>query len=306
MKLTGIDLNLLLAFEALLEERSVTAAARRLAIGQSGMSAALGRLRDLLGDELFVRGGGLMHPTAKALQMGPGITTALRQLRQTLEDGVGFNPATARRRLRIGGSDTIAQVLLPRLMARLRREAPEIDLQFIGYEKGEVAAMLDRGELDIATGVFPHPPDRTVATRLFEERFIAVARTGHPAIHDGQIDVRSFAALPHALITTRRDLTGAIDEALAQLGLKRRIALTVPYAMALPAILGTTDLVAALPQRLADPILQGAGLQRFELPITLAPWTVTMLWHVSTRNDPALAWLRQIVVQEGQEVRVPG
>lgn len=290
----AVDLNLLHAFEAMYEERSVTLAARRLGLGQPATSAALGRLRALFHDELFVRAGGAMRPTHKADEIAPGLLGALAQIRATLEAGVGFDPAVATRAFAVGGTDYTALVLLPPLVAHIRRAAPGVDLRAIGYEKGTVAEMLDRGEVDVALGVFPRPPERAVVTRLFQERFVGLARAGHPAIVDGRVGLDDFAALPHALVTTRRDATGAMDEALAERGLKRRVALTLPHAMVLPAVLEGSDLVAALPSRLADRVLT-AGLQRFELPVATKPWTVSMLWPATARNDRAAAWLRATI-----------
>lgn len=295
MNLASVDLNLLLAFEALFEERGVTAAARRIGLGQPGMSAALRRLRALIGDELFVRAAGEMRPTAKALEIAPGITAALAQLRRTLETSIGFDPATAARNFTLGSTDYTALVLLPDLMAHIRQYAPGVNLQVVGYEKGTVPDILDRGEVDVALGVFPKPPERAVVTRLFEERFVGVARAGHPAIVDGRIDAQSFAYLPHALVTTRRDTSGSLDEALAACGLRRRVALTLPYVMVLPSVLEGTDLVAALPSRLADRVLAGSAVQRFELPVETKPWTVSMLWPASARTDRATAWLRRVI-----------
>lgn len=296
MNLAAIDLNLLLAFEALFEERSVTQAARRIGLGQPGMSAALGRLRHLLRDHLFVRAMGEMRPTAKAQEIAPAITAALAQLRRALETGIGFDPATTIRSFAIGSTDYTALVLLPDLLSHAGRHAPGIDLQVVGYEKGDVPEMLDRGELDVALGVFPRPPDRAVVTPLFEERFIGLARADHPAIVAGRIDLQRFAALPHALVTTRRDRSGSLDEALAAQGLRRRIALTLPYVMVLPAALETSDLVAALPSRLAARAMTGGRLQCFEIPVPTQSWTVSMLWLASARNDRALSWLRTTIV----------
>ncbi len=296
MELSSIDLNLLVAFEALFEERSVTAAARRIGLGQPGMSSALRRLRVLMQDELFVRVAGEMRPTAKTLEIAPGIVAALAQLRSTFEAGIGFDPHTATRSFAIGSTDYTALVLLPDLVARLRPDAPGVDLRVIGYEKGTVSEMLDRGEVDLALGVFPSPPERAVVTSLFRERFVGVARIDHPAISNGRIDVRSFADHPHALVTTRRDTYGNLDEALAAKGLRRRIALTLPFFMVLPAVLEASDLIAAVPSRIASRVLAGSRLQRFELPVETRPWTVSMLWPASSRNDKATAWLRANIV----------
>ncbi len=179
------------------------------------------------------------------------------------------------------------------LVAYTRRFAPGVELRVVGYEKDAVPEMLDRGEMDVALGVFPSPPQRAVIKPLFEERFVGIARADHPAIRHGSIDAPSFAGLPHALVTLRRDATGALDEALAKLGLKRQVVLTMPYALALPAVLQASDLVAAVASRQAARMLSDGAIQQFDLPVATPAWTVSMLWSASSRNDRAAAWLRE-------------
>lgn len=295
MNLTQLDLNLLVAFEALLEEHSVTGAARRVGTGQPAMSDALRRLRLLFRDELFVRAAGAMRPTPRALQMAPGLQAALTQLRATLGEQVPFEPAGARRTFSVAATDYATFVVLPPLIARLRTEAPEVDLQVLGYEKSGVGEMLARGEVDLALGVFPQPPEQAVTAKLFDERFVGVARRGHPVTGQGwAIDLAAYAGLPHALVTVRQDRFGAIDEALKQHGLRRRIVVTLPHMLALPALINTSDLVTALPERIALGTL-AAGLETFELPVSLPRWTIQMLWNPAARTDQATAWLRRCV-----------
>lgn len=295
MNLSEIDLNLLVAFEAMLDERSVTGAARRVGIGQPSMSDALRRLRLMFRDELFVRAAGAMQPTPKALRAAPGLQAALRQLRATLGEQLPFDPGSARQAFTVAATDYATLVLLPPVTARLRDEAPQVDLCVLGYEKSGVGAMLARGEADIALGVFPQPPGETVAVPLFEERFVGVARRGHSAVQPGaSLNAAAYAALPHALVTVRQDRSGALDKALAQLGLQRRIAVTLPHMLVLPALLHSSDLVAAMPERVARGAL-AAGLDVFEIPVAMPPWTVAMLWNPAARTDQATAWLRRCV-----------
>lgn len=295
MNLASLDLNLLVAFEALLEEHSVTGAARRVGIGQPTMSDALRRLRLLFRDELFVRAAGAMRPTPKALRMAPGVQAALSQLRATLGEQVPFDPGDARQAFTIAATDYGALIILPALIARLRAEAPQVDLHVLGYEKSSVGEMLARGEVDLALGVFPEPPEQAVKVKLFEERFVGLARRGHPVIgRDEPIDLVSFAGLPHALVTVRQDRSGEIDRALAQHGLRRRIVVTLPHMLVLPALLRASDLVTALPERVARGVLT-AGLETFELPLSLSPWPIEMLWNPTARSDHASAWLRRCV-----------
>ncbi len=295
MDLTRVDLNLLVMFEALWAERSVTKAARRLGLSQPATNDALRRLRLLFRDELFARVGGTMQPSSKALEIAPGLEAALRQLRETLGREIPFDPTSAPTSFVIAATDYNAHVLLPPLTARLRREAPNIDLHVVGYEKGTVGEMLARGEIDLAIGVFPHPPVDAVRQVLFEERFVGVAHKDHPALSTGGVGLKTFAALPHALVTVRQeDRTGAIDRAMSEHGLTRRVVLTVPYMMTLPAVLAGSDLVCALPERIATR-LDAAAVAVFELPLALAPWTVEMLWNPQSRTDRASAWLRRLI-----------
>ncbi len=180
MDLSEIDLNLLTAFEALEAERHVTRAARRLGISQPAMSDTLRRLRNTFGDELFVRAAGGMQPTPRALALSAALGPVLGQLRDLMGEGVIFRPEVTGKTFTIASTDYTSLVLLPELAARIRRDAPGIDLRVVGYEKAALGAMLDRGEIDLAVGVFPDPPHQCVRTPLFTERFVGLARADHP------------------------------------------------------------------------------------------------------------------------------
>lgn len=294
MRLAGFDLNLLLVFEALAREGSVTGAARRLGLGQSATSAALGRLRTSFGDELFLRTPEGMRPTPRAAELLPGVSAILAEARRTLEAGAAFVPREASRRFVLASSDYTTALLLPPLVATLAAEAPGVELRVIGYDKDDVPALLARGEIDAAVGVFPSPPEGAVVTPLFTDRFTGLARAGHPAVRDGAIDLDDFCAWPHALVTTRRDTVGAVDAALAELGRRRRIAVTVPHMLTLPMVLASSDLLAAMPARLPD-LVTGPGLQCFALPVLAPSWTVVMLWPAIMRGDQGGSWFRKTV-----------
>lgn len=300
MDLSRVDLNLLVAFEALLLERSVTSAARRLALSQPATSDALRRLRLLFRDELFVRAAGGMQPTPKAMQLAPGIHSALAELRSTLGQQLPFDAGHEVRSFTIAATDYGTHVLAPALTSKLRSEAPGIDLHIAAYDKRTVNDLLARGVIDAAIGVFAQPPDNAVKTALFEENFVGVARHDHPAIN-GSLDVTGLARLPHALVTLNQDRSGVLDEALAEIGLRRRIVSTLPYMLALPAILAKSDLVSALPKRLAV-TLDASLVQIFDLPLFLPAWTVEMLWNPVARTDQANAWLRGLIQTVAREL----
>jgi DNA-binding transcriptional LysR family regulator len=293
--LASIDLNLLVAFEALFEERSVTAAASRLYLGQPAMSAALGRLRVLFEDELFIRIGREMQPTAKALEIAPGISVALQQIRQTLETSQTFDPATSQRTFAIGSSDYTSHVIMPKLLSVCAQTAPSINFRLIGFDKSCVGKLLEQREIDIALGVFPDSPRQTMQIPLFQEYFVGICRRGHPAIASSAISPEAFAALPHALFTLRRDAVGELDKVLAQNNLQRRIALTTAHLLVLPAIISSSDLVTAIPSRLATQFAAQGTLEIFELPVQTEPWMISMLWSKLTDRDRANLWLRQML-----------
>jgi DNA-binding transcriptional LysR family regulator len=302
INLAAIDLNLLVAFEALLEQHSVTKAAEALQIGQPAMSAALSRLRVLFEDELFVRLGRQMQPTLKALEIAPGIMTALQQIRQTLTASQAFEPISSDRTFAIGSSDYTSFVLMPSLLEFSHQIAPSINFQMIGFEKDSVSDLLEQGVIDVALGVFPNPPRQTKWEPIFEERFVGIARQGHPAVQQGSMNLETFAQLSHALATLRRDMTGAIDKVLNEQKLERRIAFTTPHMMVLPFAIASSDLVAALPRRIALRLATVCNLIIFELPIEAKPWTVSMLWSTLSDRDEANRWLRDAIKVISQKI----
>ncbi len=295
MNLSAVDLNLLVVFEALMAERSVTRAARRVGLSQPAASNALSRLRALFRDDLLVRVPGGMEPTAKARDLVEPVRDALDRLRGVLDGGTGFDPATARRAFTLAASDYVAFLVLPSLMEAVGRIAPGIDLRQRHLAKESVEAAIDRGEADAALGVFPQLSKRIRAVPLFRERFVLAARRGHPALDGGALTPEEFAALPHVLMTLRRDATGAIDDALAGLGLKRRVALTVADHLLVPFVIAASDMVAALPQRMAQRFAECTGLMIREVPLPLPPWDVSLIWGGATDRDSAQVWLRKLL-----------
>ena len=299
MELRNFDLNLLLAFEALAETGSVSKAAARLGIGQPALSAALARLRRLTGDRLFERGGGRMEPTARAAALAPGIAAALAQLRTTLAAEVAFDAASASRTFTLASTDYTSALILPPLLAWLQDHAPRVDLRIASYNKQDVPELVARGDVDLAIGVFEPPPPDAVRTPLWNERFVGVAREGHPILRS--LTPESFAAANHALVSVRKDARGRIDQELEALGLRRRIALVLPHMLALVPALAASDLIATLPARVAARFRQ-QGVEVFELPIATRPWQVEMLWRPSARMDQAGRWLRGAVIAAGKTI----
>lgn len=291
MNLARLDLNLLLVFDAVFVSRSVTVAAQRLGIRQPAVSAALGKLRADLEDELFVRAAGAMQPTAKALRIAPDVAEALAILSTTLSGATAFDPATSERCFTVASTDYTTMVLLPGLLKALEVEAPKVSVRVFGYDKDDISGLIDRAEIDLALGVFRNAPERAIRKRLCNERFIGICRDGHPLLHSGKMTLQNYAQARHALVTVKRDTVGEIDAILQAKGMRRRITVVMPHMLALPGVLAATDLVAALPERAAQMMAKGS-LRLFELPLRQEPWRIEMLWNAGMRSDPAGIWLR--------------
>ena len=296
MDLRRIDLNLMVAFQALMAERSVSAAAAKLGISQPSMSSALARLRVLFDDALFVRSGRDMMPTTRAMQIDVQVSQGLAQLRAAFDPPAAFNPATSRRVFNVSGGDYATMVILPPLASHLAQQAPFVDLRFRFIEKSAVYQMLDGDALDLALGVFPDPPKRLAIKPLFQERFVSVARRNHPLLKD-RLTLEDFVAIAHLLVTERGDAVGAIDEALTRQGLRRRVALTVPHVLVVPAVLSSTDLIATVGERAASLFAKAAPLALHETPVSVPPWQMSMLWSRQKSSDLGLAWLRSVLGQ---------
>ncbi|MGD0103992.1 MAG: LysR family transcriptional regulator [Rhodopila sp.] len=301
MDLQRIDLNLMVAFEALMAARSVSAAATRMGVSQPAMSGTLGRLRSLFDDELFVRSGRDMLPTVRAIQLEAQVSQALAQLRTALEPQAPFNPRNSRRVFQVSGGDYATMVILPRLAAFLAEEAPSVDLRFRFVEKDVTFELLDTDRLDLALGVFPDPPKRLGLKPLFDERFVCVARQNHPDLCNG-LSLEAFVALPHVLVTERGDQIGAVDEALARLGLARRVALTVPHVLVVRSVLPSSNLIATVGARAGRLFAQAAPLTVYDAPVALPPWRMSMLWSRQKAGDPGLTWLRTTLYRIGAQV----
>lgn len=293
--LTRCDLNLLVVFEALMRERHVGRAAERLFLSQSATSHALGRLRDLLGDPLFVRHPKGVEPTARAQELAPAIADALDRVRAIVTPRAPFDPARLQRVFTIGATDYAVFVVLAPLLARLQESAPGLDLRIVPVDQGGVAAAFDRGELDFAIGNFPDPPHRIESIPLFEERFVGVVRRGHPALEADRLSLDAFTALPHALVSLRGDPHGRVDEALAAIGRSRRVAVTVAHFLALPFVIGASDMVGVLAERAAVRMAETAALSLFALPIEMPSWTLHLLRPRQLADQPEVAWFSGLI-----------
>jgi DNA-binding transcriptional LysR family regulator len=302
--LGAFDLNLLVALDALLAERSVTRAAARIGITQSAASHSLSRLRKLTGDELLVRSREGMVPTIRAEAMRAPLRRSLEEITGTLSSPRAFDPKTARVRAFIGASDYAELVLLPGVMARLVGEAPGLELRVL-MPGQDPASELAAGKLDFV--IMPSPPgDEGQSIRgrqLFSDRFVCIARGGHPLAKAKALTLSSFAGAAHALISPWGTEGGYVDDALARLGLQRKVAVAVPHFLVAPHIVASSDLLLTVAERVAEVVAGPLGLAVLAPPqeLGLTGFALSILWHERTQDDPARRWLRDVIIAEGSE-----
>ncbi len=290
-----IDLNLLVAFEALMEARSVTRAAERLRIGQPSASHALKRLRELLDDPILVRTPTGMAPTPRALALAEPVRAILSAIEATLFSAPTFDAAQATRIFRVGATDYAQAVIAPRLFRRVQELAPGCKLLLMITNCDTVARQLERGEIDVAIGVFPDAvatPHRAV---LYREDYLCVFDAAACGVRQ-RLSYTQWLALPHAIMSTRGDYTGTLDELLAVRGDRREVVTSTPNFLALPWLLKGRRLVCALPTRLARDCAAPIGLKTCPLPFEAPAFDISMLWHSRSSEEAGARWLREQVV----------
>lgn len=295
MDYLGLDLNLIVAFDALMDERHVTRAARRIGLTQPAMSAALARLRKATDDELFVRGPKGLAPTPRAQDLAGPLRSALHAIGTALDLREEFRPRESSAAFTLALSEHPAHVLLPPLIEALKEEAPGVDLRVRGFtDRGQAIRLLDEGLADAAVGVPPGSEARILVRSLFRERFVSIAKAGSRAV-EALGDVKSFAVARHVLVSPEGDGFGAVDEALAELGFRRRLGVVLPQMYVAPALVARTDLVATL----MEGVVVGSGLADQlairPCPVQLAPVVFHLLWHRRTDGHPTHRWLRDLL-----------
>ena len=309
-----LDLNLLRVFDEVMAERSLTRAARNLSLTQPAVSNALRRLRDTLGDELVVRDGQGMAPTPRALALWPTVREALRQLQASLSPS-GFEPATASTTFVLAMADATAAELMPGLIDTLEREAPGVAMRVLPLTTRDPRKLLEEGGADLALGYFPAAlADLTARAqvgkgvafahlRLYDGQYVCVMRRGHP-LASGPLTLTRFCNARHLLVSFSGRPFGFIDEALASLGRKRRVVLTVNQFFTAGRVVANSDLLTVLPRHFVGVTGIAHQFVLRELPFAVPTVHVDALWHHRFEADPAHVWLREHLQALAQAVFV--
>lgn len=321
MNFAALDLNLLRVFDAMAIELNTTRTGERVGLSQPAVSSALGRLRQILGDELFVREGNRMVPTERALALQEPVRQALRQMEDALSAAARFDPAQATQTFRISGSDYFSILLMPRLAATVMMEAPGVTLQMVDHPSVDAVRLLGEGAIDLAivpvnSSEMPGPeaqaslidasfpvPDWVCSRKLLESFIVSVAPKDHPVLKQAgvapghRIPAEVFCGMPQVLMSMDGSKTSIMDAVLAERGLARRVAMTVPHFQAVALAIAESGLLGSLPIQFARAVAPGLGLEIYLPPVDPPIAAGMLFWHRRVDGNAANAWLRDHIAK---------
>lgn len=302
MDLSRIDLNLLITFEAVMKERSVTRAAAAVGLSQPAVSSALGRLRRIVGDPLLVRTSHGMLPTPRAERLMASVDEALRILRASLQAPRPFDPAASRRTFRLLVSDIGEIVYLPRLVEHVRRLGLEIKIHVLPAEAAQNAEALKSGTADLALGLFLNLRRGFEQERLFTDSFVCMVRADHPTIGN-TLNLSQFLAAEHVVVMSQGVSDGIVEQTLSDMGHTRKVALRVPHFLAVPLIVARTNLLVTVPERLGKIYADMRRTRLLRLPFVMPTIEIRLYWHRRFDNDAGNRWLRSAITELFAEPR---
>jgi DNA-binding transcriptional LysR family regulator len=298
-----VDLNLFVVFDTIYAEGGITRASGKLHLTQPALSHALGRLRELFGDPLFVRQGRAMVPTPFARNLIDPVRRSLRDLEITLHGIERFDPATTTKQFTLGVRDVLEAALLPPLMQQLARSAPGADVNALNVDRRELAGELASGRLDAALDVLLPLPENIRRKRVLHDGMVVLARKQHPAVKR-RLTLDTYLKQGHILVSSRPTGPGLEDVELSRHGLERRVRLRCQHYFAACRVVQDTDLLLTMPERYAQ--IANRSFQHRMLPFPLEGPTLDgyLYWHANIENEPANRWLREQLVAALKESEI--
>ncbi len=288
--LRRLDINLLLTLDVLLSEHNVTRAAQRLNLSQPSVSVHLAKLRDIFGDPLLLPGPRGMRPTARADELREPLREALQALERAVAPAAAFDPALATQTWKVAATDYGESTVLLPALSGLRTQAPGTRLAVIDLMPAQLVKQAEQGVFDLALHITEDAPLDLHQRVLFTERYVLAGRLGHPGL-TGKPSCDEFCALEHVLVSREGGgFFGVTDKVLADVGLSRKVVLSVPHFLMVMAVLASTDLVAMLPSRL---VRGNPALQVVEAPLQVPGYEMAMFWGERLHRDPAHKWFRE-------------
>lgn len=296
VNLSRIDLNLLVVLEAIADEGGVSRAAEKLNLTQPAVSHALARLRQTMGDPLFVRHGRKLAPTALTKRLIEPLRRSLQTLEALIDRGDGFDPVRTETTFSVAMRDPLEVLILPAMMHRLARVAPRVDLRTVQVRRRSVEGGLADGTLDAVFDVALPLSERVHRQKVGTDRFVVVARKAHPRIRPG-FTLATYLEQQHVMVTSRRRGPAAEDIELGQHGLRRHVRLRCRNYLAAFGVVGRTDLVLTMPERYAALLGGRSALRIMKLPVKMPTLDLYLYWHDRVHDDPANRWLRGLLLE---------
>ena len=294
MKLSDIDLNLFVVFDAIYTEGNLTRAGEIIGITQPAVSNSLSRLRNLFDDPLFVRTAEGMVPTPVAQNIIGSVRQALGLIRSSVQESESFDPMVSDKRFRVSMTDLSQAILLPGLFKNIKKEAPEVSVDCYQVHRRDMNIELASGNLDLAIDV-PLPPDPQIKqVALYSHPYVCVVNRDNDQIGDS-IDLDSYLALQHIHISSRRGGLGHVDLALGKMGKKRDVILRTQHYLSTPQLVSSTNFALTVPKTFADFLIDTVPIRYLDLPFDVPPLESYMFWHESTDKDQANIWIRNLI-----------
>lgn len=293
------DLGLLVSLDALLQEGSVSGAARRVGLSTPAMSHALARIRERLGDPILVRSGRGMLLTPRALALRESVHHVVTEARRALTPERPFVPKELSRTFVVHATDYVLVVLGAAVDRILRDEAPAVCVRFVPNTPDDSVNLRDQGS-DLAVGIYGDMPEEMQSRQLLTDRFVCVVRDGHPGVGK-RLTLDSFVRLAHVQVAPRGKPGGYLDDVLRERGLTRRVARAVPYFLTALQLVAETDYVLTISERIAKRYEASLGLRLFEVPVPLRPYALSLVWHPRLAADPGNRFLREVFVRASGE-----
>ncbi len=300
MKLSDIDLNLFVVFDAIYTEGNLTRAGEIIGITQPAVSNSLARLRKALDDPLFVRTADGMVPTPVAQNLVGPVRHALGLIRDSVQQSDRFDPTKSDKKFRLSMSDLSQSIVFPGLLDRLAREAPNISIDCIQARRRDIPMDLTAGNLDLAVDRLLLPDQTLLQAPLFSYGYVCVFRKDHPIIRE-KLTLELFLQLGHISVSNRADGLGQVDLTLGRQGKRRRIRLRTQHYLSTPELICRTDNVLTVPQPFADMLVEQYPIRYLDLPFEVPSMEINLYWHESTDQAPANRWLRQIIQEVPKE-----
>ena len=291
VNLRNFDINLLIVFRTLFEEKSVTRASKKIGITQPAMSNALNRLRYLVKDDLFIRGPKGMRPTPRAIDLSLPIQIALNNLELSLSS-ISLNPQTTKKHYRISISDDVAPIILPNLINFIEKKSPNSSLSIRSEQGNEALRLLDNHDIDFAVGRFEMIANRFGCSDLFTERYVCIMGNNHHLRKEKKLSIDQYLSAKHLRVAPMEAPTAPIDRSLSHLNLERIISVRIDLITLAPVILRNGDLILTLPSKTAQRMAKNYNFVISELPIELERRKTQIVWHKELTNHPTFNWIR--------------